>query len=138
MKTVSLEVIRPSTGPVCPGQEIILTCTVAQTGAVHELYLQWNSQESTSTVLYDFSNQQSGPRKLDDFITTAVFMISTDSAVIISNATSKSANFSNINNTLTCDSPPQDNDMTVTITIAGNHKIIIMLYSTSVYWYRCQ
>ena len=88
--------------------------------------LQWNSQESTFTVLYDFSNQQSGPQKLDDFITTAVFMISTDSAVIISNATLKSANFSNISNTLTCDSPPQDNDMTVTITKAGNHKIIAL------------
>ena len=86
--------------------------------------MQWNSQESTSTVLYDFSNQlqQSGPRKLDDFITTAVIMISTDSAVIISNATLKSAKFSNNNNTLTCDSPCQDNDQTATITIAGTHK----------------
>ena len=31
MKTVSLEVIQLSTGPVCPGQEVILTCNVAQT-----------------------------------------------------------------------------------------------------------
>ena len=33
MKTVTMEVTQPSTaGPVCPGQEVTLTCTVKQTG----------------------------------------------------------------------------------------------------------
>ena len=84
-KTVSLEVIQPSTGPVCPGQEIILTCTVARTGAVTETLLRWRN--GSTTVLYDSANQQSGPISLDSFITTAVFMITTNSAVIVSNAT---------------------------------------------------
>ena len=68
------------------------------------------------------NNPTPGPQALGDFITTAVFMISTDSTVIISNATLKSAMFSNNNNTLTCESPPRDNDQTATIIIAGTHK----------------
>ena len=121
-KTVTLEVIQPSTGPVCPGQEIITTCTVATPSAVHEMTLNWNLQESVATVVYDINSPQSGPQSLGDFITTAVYMITTDSTVIISNATLKSARFSNHNNMVVCQSPPQDNDMTVTITIAGTHK----------------
>ena len=38
----ALEVIQPSTGPVCPGQDAILTCTVARTGfSGTHLYLTW-------------------------------------------------------------------------------------------------
>ena len=125
MKTVTLEVIQPSTGPwpVCPGQEVIITCTVATPSAVQEMTLNWNLQESVAgNVVYDINNPQSGPQTLGDFITTAVFMITTDSTVIISNATLKSARLSNHNNMIVCDSPPQDNDLTATITIAGTHK----------------
>ena len=82
----------------------------------------WNLQESIPGVLYRINNPTPGPQTLGDFITTAVFMISIDSAVIISNATLKSAMFSNNNNTLKCESPPQDNDVTVIITVAGNLK----------------
>ena len=121
MKSVSLEVTQPSTGPVCPGQEVILTCTVTRTGTVQLLYLIWNLQESISGVSYGINDPTPGPQTLGDFITTAVFIISTDSAVIISNATLNSARLSNNNNTLACDSPP-NNDETVTITVAGNHK----------------
>ena len=116
MKTVSLEVIQPSTGPVCPGQEIILTCTVT-TSAVTEILLRWRN--GSTTVLYDSSNQQSGPISLDSFITTAVFMISTNSAVIVSNATLTSATLSNNNTIISCLSPPQDNIQTATIIVAG-------------------
>ena len=124
MKIVTLEVVQPSTGPVCPGQEIILTCTVVQTASdVPELTLNWNLQESVAApVLYDINSPQSGPLPLGDFITTAVFMTTTNSKVIISNATLKSVWLSNHNNMVVCDSPPQDNDQTATITIAGTHK----------------
>ena len=121
MKTVTLEVIQPSTGPVCPGQEVILTCTVTQTGIVQELYLNWKLQSLASTdhSLYDINTPQSGPQTLGDFITTAVFMITTDKRVIVSNATLQSAVLSNNNSVVACWSPPQDNVQTVTITIAG-------------------
>ena len=123
MKTVSLEVIQPSTGPVCPGKEVIITCTTATPSAVHEMTLNWNLQDSVAgNVLYDINNPQSGPQTLGDFITTAVFIITTDSTVIISNATLKLARLSNHNNMVVCQSPPQDNDQTATITIAGTHK----------------
>ena len=117
MKTVTLE---GSTGSVCPGQEVILTYTVATPSAVQEMTLNWNLQEHS--VAYDINSPQSGPQTLGDFITTAVFMITTDSTVIISNATLKSARLSNHINMVVCDSPPQDNDQTATITIAGTHK----------------
>ena len=117
IKTVTLGVVQPSTGPVCPGQEVILTCTVTQTGTVQELYLNWQLQSVQS--LYDINNPQSGPQTLGDFITTAVFMITTNKRVIISNATLQSAVLSNNNSVITCKSPPQDNVQTVTITIAG-------------------
>ena len=120
MKTVTLEVIQPSTGPACPGQEVILTCTVARTGATQELYLNWK-QGTNLTLLYDSNNPSTEPHTLGDFITTAVFMTSTDSTVIVSNATSKSAVLSHNNNMLTCKSPPQDTQ-TATITIAGNNN----------------
>ena len=123
MKTVTLEVIQPATGPDCPGQEVTLTCTVATPSAVQELTLNWNLQEPVaSAVLYDINSPQSGPQPLGDFITTAVFMITTDSTVIISNATLKSAQLLNHNNMVVCQSPPQDNDQTAAITIAGTHK----------------
>ena len=125
MKTVTLEVIQPaSTGPVCPGQEIILTCNVTQTGTVQDLNLNWKLQSLTSTdhSLYDINNPQSGPQTLGDFITTAVFMITIDKGVIVSNATLQSAVLSNNNSVVTCKSPPQDNCQTVTITIAGTHR----------------
>ena len=123
IKTVTLEVTQPaSTGPVCPGQEVILTCTVTQTGTVQELNLNWKLQSLASTdhSLYDINNPQSGPQTLGDFITTAVFMITTNKRMIISNATLQSAAvLSNNNSVVTCKSPPQDNVQTVTITIAG-------------------
>ena len=84
MKTVTLEVIQSSdTGPACPGQEIILTCTVEQKGAVQELYLNWKQESVTSpTSKYDSNNPSTvGPQTLGDFITTAVFMTSTTSTV---------------------------------------------------------
>ena len=116
--TVTLEVIQPSTGPVCPGQGIILTCTVTQTGAVQELYLNWK-QQSVANVLYDINNPPSGARTLGDFITTAVFMINTEKRIIISNATLQSALLSNNNTVVTCKSPPQNNVQITTITMAG-------------------
>ena len=127
MKTITLEVIQPSTGPVCPGQEIILTCTVARTVATHELYLNWK-QGAGPTLLYDSNNPSTEPQTLGDFITTAVFMTSTDSKVIVSNATLKYAALSHNNNMITCKSPPQDNAQTATITIAGNNIIYYCAY----------
>ena len=94
IKTITLEVIQPTTGPVCPGQEVTLTCTVVQTGAVQELYLNWK-QGTGTTLFYDINDPSSEPQTLGDFITTAVFMTSTDSTVIVSNATLKYAALSN-------------------------------------------
>ena len=49
MKTVTLEVIQPSTGPVCPGQEVILTCTVAWEQCwASDLILIWRQDEALS------------------------------------------------------------------------------------------
>ena len=117
MKTVTLEIIQPSTGPVCPGQDIILTCTIAQTGAVTETLLRW--QNGSTSVFYDSSDQQSGPISLDGFITTAVFMITTNSAVIVSNGTLTTAVLSHNNTMISCLSPPQSNIQTATIIVAG-------------------
>ena len=58
--------------------------------------------------MYDINNPQSGPQILGDFITTAMLMISTDSAVI-SNATLSSAKLRNHNNTLTYMSSSRNN-----------------------------
>ena len=52
MKTVTLEVIQPSIGPVCPGQEAIMTCTVVQTGAVAVTFLNWRLGSTALSVLW--------------------------------------------------------------------------------------
>ena len=119
MKTITLEVIQPSTGPVCPGQDVILTCTVVQASNASVLFLNWRLDSTALTVQYGSSNPSSGPDTLGDFITTAVFMTSTTSTVIVSNATLTSAALSNNNSTLLCISPPQDNTLTANIIIAG-------------------
>ena len=122
MKTVTLEVIQPSTGPVCPGQKVILTCTVARTGTLDGyLVLTWSrfKNSSTSTVVYDKDDPKSGPNILGDFITTAVFMTSTDSRVIVSNATLTSAALLNSNSAINCKSPLQANVQTSIIIVAG-------------------
>ena len=92
MKTVTLEVIQPSTGPVCPGQEVILTCTVVRTGQVGDLILIWRQYEVLSSVLYDIVSPKLGSHTLGDFNTTTDFITSTNNLVIISNATLKSSN----------------------------------------------
>ena len=117
MKTVSLEVIQPSTGPVCPGQEVILTCTVARQ-SVGQVILIWRQDEAISPVYYDsFAPSQSGPHRLGDFNTTAAFI---NNSVVISNATLKSAALSNSNIAILCESPPQANVQTAVIIVAGN------------------
>ena len=133
MKTVTLEVTQPTTGPACPGQEIILTCNVARTGAVQELYLNWKQSETSLTSFYDSKNPSTEPQTLGDFITTAVFITSTNSTAISSDATLKSAALSLNNNMLTCKSPPQDNAQTATITIAGNNNYYCCLLYFSTY-----
>ena len=125
-KTVTLEAFQPSTGPVCPGQELILTCTVVQTGDVQILTLSWKQKSVTCTCpTYEYMNNSKsawGPQTLGDFITTAVFMTSATSTMIVSNATLTSAALSNNNNMITCKSPPLDNAQTAIITIAGNNN----------------
>ena len=82
MKTITLEVIQPSTGPVCPGQEVILTCTVVRTGQASDLILIWRQDEVLSSVAYDIVSPQFGSHTLGDFNTTADFITSTNSLVI--------------------------------------------------------
>ena len=119
MKIVQLEVIQPSTGSVCPGQEAILTCTVART-SVGIINLIWRQDEALSSVRYDSISPQSEPQRLGDFNTTAAFI---NNSVIISNATLKSAALSNSNRTISCESPPQDNVQTAIIMVAGQYNI---------------
>ena len=126
MKTVTLEVIQPSTGPVCPGQEVILTCTVVQTGAAAVTLLNWRLGSTGLSVQYGSSSPSSGPDTLGDFITTAVVMTST-SAVIVSNATLTSAALSNNNSTLLCISPPQD-IQTANVFVAGIVSVCAFLF----------
>ena len=80
MKTVTLEVIQPSTGPVCPGCEVILTCTVAR-ASLGPIILIWRQDKELSPVYYDSISPQSGPHKLGDFNTIAVFI--NNSVIII-------------------------------------------------------
>ena len=127
MKTVTLEVFQPSTGPVCPGQEVILTCTVVQTGAIAMTFLNWRLGSTALNVQYDSINQRSGPDTLGDFITTAVVMTSTTSTVLVSNATLTSAALSNNNSTLSCISPPQD-ILTANIIVAGIVSVCAFLF----------
>ena len=87
-----------------------------------------NWQHGSITVRYDSSDQQSGPLTLDSLTTTAVFMTSTNSTVIASNATLTSAALSNNNTIISCLSPPQDNIQTATIIVAG---IIQFVYTCS-------
>ena len=70
MKTVTLEVVQPSTGSVCPGQEVILICTVARTGQVGDLILIWRQVEVLSSVLYDIVDPKLGSHTTADFITS--------------------------------------------------------------------
>ena len=120
---MTLEVIQPSTGPVCPGQAVMLTCTVTRTGTLDgNLVLTWSQfkpNSSTSTRVYDKGDQMPGPHMLGDFITTAEFMTSADSIMIVSNATIASAVLSNSDTNISCKSPPQANVQTTTITVAG-------------------
>ena len=115
MKTVTLEVVQPSTGPVCPGQEAILTCTVSRE-SVGLILLIWRQDKALFSVLYDSISPQSEPQRLGDFNTTAAFI---NNSVIISNATLKFAALSNSNSTISCESPPQDNVQTAIIIVAG-------------------
>ena len=126
MKTVSLEVTQPaSTGSVCPGQEIILTCTVTRQ-SVGQVILIWRQDEAISPVYYDsFAPSQSGPHRLGDFNTTAAFI---NNSVLISNATLKSAALSNSNIAISCESPPQDNVQTI---VAGNKLTFLTLITGS-------
>ena len=133
MKTITLEVIQPSTGPVCPGQEVILTCTVVRTGQVGDLILIWRQDEVLSSVAYDIVSPQFGSHTLGDFNTTADFITSTNSLVIISNATLKSVSFSNNNSTISCESPPQDNVQRAIIIVAG--KVNLNSYAFNAYFF---
>ena len=114
MKTVSLEVTQPSTGPVCPGQEIILTCTVVQTSTGQLFTLIWDEPN----IIYH-SDQPLLLHSFDDFTTTAVLITTNISSSIVSNATLASAVLSNNNSKLSCYSPPQGQAQTATIIIAG-------------------
>ena len=126
MKTVTLEVIQPTTGPVCPGQEVILTCTVAR-ASVGQIILIWRQDKALSpSVHYDSISPQSGPHRLGDFNTTAAFI---NNSVIISNASLKSAALSNSNSAISCESPPQANVQTAIIIVAG----ILLLYMTMIH-----
>ena len=123
IKTLTLEIIQPNTGQVCPGQAVMLTCTVTQTGTLDGiLVLAWSQfkpNSSTSTSVYVNDDQMPGPHILGDFITTAEFMTSADSIKIVSNATIASAVLSNSNTNINCKSPSQANVQTTTITVAG-------------------
>ena len=128
MKTVTMEVTQPSTaGPVCPGQEVTLTCTVTQTGGntgniimiwtVHILhnYIANIHYHSDSLHIY------SGPYSIyyGGFITKAKLVNTTNSITILSNMTIKSAAFVNNNNRIYCRSPPHDTSQTETIIVEG-------------------
>ena len=123
MKTVKLEVIQPSSGTVCPGQEVTLTCTVARASVGPLINLIWRQDEALSPVRYDSISPPSEPQRLGDFNTTAVFI---NNSVIISNATLESTALSNSNNTISCESPPQDNVQTAIIIVAGIYSLHIL------------
>lgn len=119
MKTVTLEVI---TEPVvCPGQEVILTCTVMAKPAA-QLTLVWKHVQNgfSANTMYSSTQQQLGPHgTLGDFNTTAVLITSNSSTAIVSNATLKSVSFSNNNSTISCYSPPEGYEQTTNIIVAG-------------------
>ena len=91
------------------------------------LFLNWRLGSTALSVQYGSSNPSSGSHTLGDFITTAVFMTSTTSTVIVSNATLTSAALSNSNSTLSCISPPQDNTQRATIIVAGMEYCLCVL-----------
>ena len=124
MKNITLEVTQPSTGPVCPGQEIILTCTVVQTSTPGVyLFLTWSYFQVGTIVIaitYDSGYLPSKSLTLGHFNTTVNVLSSTNSTVLVSNATLTSATLSNSNSTISCGSPPtQTATYTYTITIEG-------------------
>ena len=104
MKTVTMEVTQPSTaGPVCPGQEVILTCTVTQTrGNTENIILGWILHISNSLKIFqyqsDYLHVYSGPVIFGDYITNAELVNTTNSTDMVSNMTLKSAAFENNNN----------------------------------------
>ena len=123
MKTLTLEVNQPSTGPVCPGQEVILTCTVQRVDAVSDTILTWQLKNASTNIIvrYNSNNIPLTPQILGDFITTAVFITTTTSSTaLISNITLASAAFSNNNSSLSCISPP-DHIQTTNLVIAGTY-----------------
>ena len=125
MKTVTLEVVQPSTGPVCPGQEVILTCTVVQASTSH-FYLTWSYFQvgtNLTAITYDSGYLPSESLTLGDFNTTVNVLSSTNSTVLVSNVTLISAALSNSNSSLSCSSPPTQT-ATYTITIEGIVRVV--------------
>ena len=123
MKTVTMEVTQPSTaGPVCPGQEVTLTCTVTQTGGDTEnIILIWTRYTSNSITHIQIHSGRE-PATFGDFIIYANLMNATNSTTIVSNMTLKSAAFANNNNNIYCRSPPHDISQTETIIVEGTQS----------------
>ena len=124
METVTMEVTQPSTaGPVCPGQEITLTCTITQTGNTENIILIWTLNISTSIVHIqyqsDYLHLQSGPYAISGFNVYTELVNTTNSIAIVSNMILKSAAFGNNNNRIFCNSPPHDTSQTETIIVEG-------------------
>ena len=128
METVTMEVTQPSTaGPVCPGQEVTLTCTVTQTGNTENIILIWtvhiNHYNLIANIHYhsDSLHIYSGPYSIyyGGFITKAKLVNTTNSITILSNMTIKTAAFVNNDNRIYCRSPPHDTSQTETIVVEG-------------------
>ena len=129
METVTMEVTQPSTaGPVCPGQEVTLTCTVTQIGGdTGNIILIWTLNISNSIVHIqyqsDYLHLQSGPYAISGFNVYTELVNTTNSIAMVSNMTLKSAAFVNNNNRIFCNSPPQDTSQTETIIVEGTQFV---------------
>ena len=117
-----MEVTQPSTaGPVCPGQEVTLTCTVTQAGNTEKIILTWIAHVSNSITNTQYQSDflYPGPFTVANYITNAELVNATNITGIVSNMTLKSAAFVNNNNKIYCHSPPHDTSQTETITVEG-------------------
>lgn len=117
--TTTLQFIQPAFGPACPGEGVILTCTVtsAQLPDTIAPTLTWTWRQletGYSRVSYRDGAPLTAP--LGDFTTTAVF--SNNNYMIVSNATLRGALLAHNQKTVGCYSPP-GLERTKNVTVAG-------------------
>ena len=119
----TLQVIQPPDyGAVCPGEDLVLTCSISSMSAPPALYWQ-----QTDSALISYYNGTPLSANFGDFTTTAHFGI--DNYSIVSNATLRGSVFSHDGVSVSCFSINSVD--IIVIMIAGTTGLNILIYFMS-------